>query len=115
MSEASGTAERVTLELTLDAAPEKVWRALSIPEYRDSWLTSGADAAGITTEVLEAEPPRRLTLSWRDGDAAPDERVTFTLLPTPDGGTWLRLVHDRLPLPLPVPANANGATLLLAA
>ncbi|WP_440495982.1 SRPBCC family protein, partial [Serratia sarumanii] len=30
--------DRLILEYSLDAPPEKVWRALSIPELREQWL-----------------------------------------------------------------------------
>ena len=50
-----------------------------------------------------------------EGDAD-GELVTFTLEATPDGGTWLRLVHDRVmePMQVPIPANANVAMLRAA-
>ena len=115
MSEPQTEAERVTVECALDAAPEKVWRALSIPEYRDAWLLPDGDGERFTAEVIEAVPPHRLRLSWREGDAD-GELVTFTLTATPDGGTWLRLVHDRVmaPMRVPIPANANVAMLRAA-
>lgn len=114
MSEPQGKPESVTVECALEEAPDKVWRALSIPEFRDSWLTPKGNGQRFTTEVIEAEPPRRLTLSWRDGADDAAEVVTITLSPTADGGTWLRLVHDRVaPMRLPIPANAN--TMMLRA
>ncbi|MDF2981953.1 MAG: hypothetical protein K0Q69_1725 [Devosia sp.] len=108
-------AERVTVECGLDAAPEKVWRALSIPAYRDAWLLPDGDGERFTAEVVEAVPPHRLRLSWREGDGE-GELVTFTLEATPEGGTWLRLVHDRVaaPLRVPIPANTNTAMLRAA-
>ncbi|MBF4190164.1 SRPBCC domain-containing protein, partial [Serratia ureilytica] len=33
--------ERLVLEYSLDAPPEKVWRALSEPELREQWLPTG--------------------------------------------------------------------------
>lgn len=112
MSEPQSEAERVTVECGLDATPEKVWRALAIPEYRDAWLLPDGDGERFTAEVVEAVPPHRLRLSWREGDAE-GELVTFTLEATPEGGTWLRLVHDRAPLRVPIPANTN--TMMLRA
>lgn len=115
MSGPQSEAGRVTVECALDAAPEKVWRALSIPAYRDAWLLPDGDGERFTAEVVEAVPPHRLRLSWREGDAE-GEFVTFTLEATPEGGTWLRLVHDRAaaPLRVPIPANANTAMLRAA-
>ena len=115
MSEPQTEAERITVECALDATPEKVGRALSIPAYRDAWLLPDGDAERFTAEVVEAVPPHRLRLSWREGEAD-GELVTFTLTETPDGGTWLRLVHDRVmePMRVPIPANANVAMLRAA-
>jgi uncharacterized protein YndB with AHSA1/START domain len=115
MSELNPEAERVTVECALDAAPEKVWRALSIPAYRDAWLLPDGNAERFSAEVVEAVPPHRLRLNWREGDAE-GELVTFTLEATPEGGTWLRLVHDRAaaPMRVPIPANANTAMLKAA-
>jgi uncharacterized protein YndB with AHSA1/START domain len=115
MSEPHPEAKRVTVECALDAAPEKVWRALSIPAYRDAWLMPDGDGGRFSAEVIEAVPPHRLRLSWREGDAD-SEMVTFTLEATPNGGTWLRLVHDRVaePMRVPIPANANVAMLRAA-
>jgi len=115
MSEPQATSERVTMECTLDEAPEKVWRALSIAEFRDRWLTRKDNGERFATEVIEAEPPRRLTLSWREGADDAAELLTFTLAPTASGGTWLRLVHDRVaPMPVPIPANTNTMMRLAA-
>lgn len=116
MSELHPDEERVTVECGLDAAPEKVWRALSIPAFRETWLLPGDRGERFSAEVIEATPPHRLRLSWREGDAAGTETVTFTLEPTPAGGTWLRLVHDRVaePMRVPIPANANVAMLRAA-
>lgn len=114
MSEPNPEAERVTVECALDAAPEKVWRALSIPAYREAWLLPEGEPTRFSAEVVEAVPPHRLRLNWREGDAE-GELVTFTLEATPDGGTWLRLVHDRVaPMRVPMPANTNTAMLLAA-
>ena len=59
-------------------------------------VEAGPDGA-IECEVLEVEPNRSITYSWReatDGGPALDSRVTWILTPTFIGGTHLRLVHD---------------------
>ena len=103
------------LEFEYDLAepPEKVWRALTVPELLAAWMMpndirpqtgsnftfAGPDAA-IECEILDAEPERLLRYSWREqpGDAARqdplDSVVTFTLARTVSGGTHLRIVHD---------------------
>jgi uncharacterized protein YndB with AHSA1/START domain len=120
------------VECELDAAPAKVWRALTIPEFVAAWLLPntlgdartgekfelGGSAHGlsrrIACEVLEAEPERRLRYSWREADAT-ESVVTFEL--TPHGkGTRLRVTHGAAaPAPRMQAANANGPPLALAA
>jgi uncharacterized protein YndB with AHSA1/START domain len=103
---------RLDFDCELEAPPEKVWRALTIPALRERWL--GADAPA-EPEVIAAEPPHRLSWSWRE-DGEPDGVVTFTLTPTESGGTALRLVHRRAAQPVPMPAAANGnVPMMLAA
>jgi uncharacterized protein YndB with AHSA1/START domain len=118
----------LVFDFDLPAPPEKVWRALTIPALLDRWLLPAEESdagrfAGtpeplgrhIEAEVLEAEPPRRLRWSWRERGERADV-VTFTLLPNGDGGTALRLVHERriVAMLLPKPANGNTAMRLAA-
>lgn len=100
-------------ECDLPDPPEKVWRALTEPELLAAWLMpndlspevgrrfafAGQDAP-IECEVLEAEPGRLLSYSWRERPLeetadrpAFDSTVTFTLARTAIGGTRLRIVH----------------------
>ena len=74
---------------TLPDAPEKVWRALTVPELLAAWMMpndikpetgsrfafAGPDAP-IECEVLDAEPGRLLRYSWRERSSA---------MPTGDG------------------------------
>jgi len=109
--------QRLTFDYELDAPPEKVWRALTVPAFVDRWLTPDQperDAKTIATEVIEAEPPHRLSWNWREA-GEPEGVVTFTLTPNETGGTSLRLVHvRRLPAMQPA-ANSNAVTMMLAA
>ena len=107
-------ADAVVFECALDAPPEKVWRALTIPEYLARWLRPAED---VDLSVVTAEENKSLTYRWREagqGVAADttDSLVTFELAPTGDGGTWFRLTHA--PLAVPVAANSN-APLTMAA
>jgi uncharacterized protein YndB with AHSA1/START domain len=108
-----GEASPDGLEFEYDLAepPEKVWRALTVPELLAAWMMpndirpeigsrfafAGTEAA-IECEILDAEPERLLRYSWREqpGDAGDplDSVVTFTLARTVSGGTHLRIVHD---------------------
>ncbi|MER9840370.1 SRPBCC domain-containing protein [Mesorhizobium australicum] len=103
--------DAIEFEYDLAEPPEKVWRALTVPELLAAWMMpndirpqtgsrfafAGQDAA-IECEILDAEPERLLRYSWHEksDDAAHplDSTVTFTLARTVSGGTHLRIVHD---------------------
>ncbi len=101
--------DALVFECTLDAPPEKVWRALTVPEYLERWLKPEQE---IDLAVVAAEENKSLTYRWREaGQGAvmgmEDSLVTFELTPTSDGGTWFRLTHA--PVAVPVAANSNLA------
>ena len=108
--------DALVFECALDAPPEKVWRALTIPEYLERWLKP---AEAIDLSVVTSEENRSLTYRWRESGqgaivGAEDSLVTFELTPTLDGGTWFKLTHA--PIVLPVAANSNtSAPTMLAA
>ncbi len=118
------SSDAIVVECDLDEPPEKVWRALTVPELLAAWLMPNdirpevggrftfrakPDAGGepvegggdIECEVLEVEPNRRLRYSWRGAETERDARghaldtvVTFVLTRTGTGGTHLRIVHS---------------------
>ena len=101
--------DALVFECALDAPPEKVWRALTVPEYLERWLKPEQE---IDLAVVAAEENKSLTYRWREaGQGAvmgmEDSLVTFELTPTSDGGTWFRLTHA--PVAVPVAANSNLA------
>jgi uncharacterized protein YndB with AHSA1/START domain len=130
----------VIVECDLAEPPEKVWKALTVPELLARWLSPNdiRPEVGrrfrlepeIECEVLEAEPNRRLRLSWRErqeggrGDRRDrrdrrtdaqdhvDSIVTFDLTETVTGGTHLRLVHEGFKV---VRTRAPATQLLMAA
>ncbi|MBM7113875.1 SRPBCC family protein [[Archangium] primigenium] len=104
-------AQTATLSFDFDLhhPPEKVWRALTIPELLAEWLLPVAGlqlAPGtaftfqappmpgwdglVNCRLLESEAPRRISYTWVVGGM--DTVVTFTLTPTASG-TRLSLVH----------------------
>jgi uncharacterized protein YndB with AHSA1/START domain len=109
-------ADVVLVECTLDAPPERVWRALTIPEYLQAWLQPEGP---LDLTVMSENPNRSVTYHWRDNAAdavggLEEGVVTFEIAPNENGGTWFRLTHA--PLLAPVAANENGLpTLMLAA
>lgn len=114
--------DAVVSEQVLDAAPERVWRALSEPHLVAEWLgpndlraEPGArfqvtpDGSGpVACEVVEADPPRRLAYAWREA-GAPDSVVAFELTPADGGRTHLRVVH-RAAEARPVPSRPTVMT-----
>jgi uncharacterized protein YndB with AHSA1/START domain len=99
--------DALVFECALEAPPEKVWRALTIPEYLERWLKP---AVPLDMAVVTAEENKSLTYRWREaGQGAivgmEDSLVTFELTPTDDGGTWFKLTHA--PMAVPVAANSN--------
>ena len=86
----------VTTECDLDAPPERVYEALTDPQVVAEWLDDDVPGVGLVERTLvEATPERvRYALHSDDGEHAVDSEVTFTLTPTPGGGTRVRLVHD---------------------
>jgi uncharacterized protein YndB with AHSA1/START domain len=118
--------DSVTFECELEASPEKVWRALTVPELLAQWLPTESPAQGdapdasrfSAIETIESRPHEMLRYGLREENAEAgmeDSTVTFELRPTANGGTWLRLVHavdahTRIRAPA-----ANGNVLMRAA
>jgi uncharacterized protein YndB with AHSA1/START domain len=127
MTHAPKPDEAVTFECELDASPEKVWRALTVPELLAEWLpTSGSggdsepDAVRFSgIETIESRPHEMLRYGLHEARAEAgleDSTVTFELRPTANGGTWLRLVHVAAEARPRIRAPAaNGNVLMRAA
>ncbi len=81
----------IALEVELDARPEKVWRAIAIPAFREPWLP-GADLA--EPEPVASVPGVEVCYRMReDGAPFPESTVTFRIEPGPQGGTLFRVIH----------------------
>ncbi|MGJ5130704.1 SRPBCC family protein [Bradyrhizobium oligotrophicum] len=107
----------LVLDYELDAPPEKVWRAISIPALRENWLPRGdlADAAPIS-----ATPGEEVRYRMRDHEPPYLESiVTFQVMPNAEGGTRLRIIHGLVATTLmrrtPSAANSNRRSLMRAA
>ncbi len=106
----SDSETELVFETVLDAPPEKIWRALTIPEYRDRWLQP---PDGVSLHLVRVNANSLLTYSWeerRPGDENDAERsfVTIELTPNGNGKTGFRLTHA--PVLIPAAANGNEAT-----
>ena len=84
--------ERLVLEYSLDAPPERVWRALSVPELREQWLPTGDLAQA---EPLTATPGEAVSYRLRD-DQPPflESVVTLQIVPDAGGGSLLRIIQQ---------------------
>ena len=109
--------KELVLEFELDAPPEKVWRAISIPAVRRKWLPNGELAEA---EPVASKPGKEIRYRMRDGEPPFLESVvTFQLIPNAAGGTRLRILHGltdaRLERRPPRPANNNRSCVMRAA
>lgn len=82
------TDDAVVVECDLEAAPDKVWRAIAEPDLRDAWL---GEAEAGPAEVRRAEPPGRLDLAWPTHEG--ESLISFEIVPSEDGGSHLTIVH----------------------
>ena len=103
METADETEKTIAFECDLPQAPEKVWRALTVPELVAAWLMPNdltpEEGGDVVCEVLDIEPERLIRYSWRDEEARRldlDSTVTFELARSAAGGTHLRIVHSGL-------------------
>ena len=99
--------DAVVFECELAESRDKVWRALTEKQLLAAWLAPndirpevGAKfqlEPATECEILQADPGR--TLSWRQREPSDgclvESVVSFELADLPDGGTHLRVVHDR--------------------
>lgn len=112
-NEAPMATQSIRWEVEFSHRPEKVWRALTDPQLLALWLmrtdfqpmvggrfTFRSDPTPwwdgiVNSEVVALELHRRLQYTWKSGpDTSPlDTVVTWTLTPTPSGGTRLTLEH----------------------
>jgi uncharacterized protein YndB with AHSA1/START domain len=123
---ASATETKVTTQVYrvyIRATPHAIWDAITKPEWTERYgyggraeydlrpggkyraLASaemramGAPEVAVDGEVIEADPPRKLVLSWRlamDPVSAAEgfTRVTYEIEPVKNGGTKLTVTHD---------------------
>ncbi|WP_421858051.1 SRPBCC family protein [Oricola sp.] len=110
-------ADELVQEYELDAPPEKIWRAITVPALREAWLP-GKDLVEAKPEI-EA-PGEQVCYRMRDSEPPNLESVVrFHLKPEPNGGTILKIVQhltdNRLGRTRTDAANGNEPALMLAA
>ncbi|PZM17241.1 SRPBCC family protein [Rhizobium tubonense] len=110
------TAKGLVFECEIDEPPQKVWRAISIPAFRENWLPKQALADPEATSVT---PGQEVRYRMRDDDPPFLESVvTFQISPNAAGGTSFRVIHeiaDARIAPTTVAANSNSTPVMLAA
>ena len=113
-TEAARKSTDLVLEFELDAPPEKVWRAISIPAFRDRWLPT---EALVTAEPVSSVRDNEIRYSMREHEPPFLESVvTFQIRPGADGGTRLRIIHGPVSARVaPRAANSNWPCLMRAA
>ncbi|ESX82447.1 MULTISPECIES: SRPBCC domain-containing protein [unclassified Mesorhizobium] len=81
-------ADKIEFECELPEPPEKVWRALTVPDLLAAWMMPNdiepkigsrfafkAPEAPIECEILDADPGRLLRYSWRERPAPGDTQA----------------------------------------
>jgi len=101
----------LVLDYQLDASPEKVWRAISLPVFREQWLPNTLLSIA---EPLSAIPDKEVRYRMRD-DQPPflESTVTFSVTPDASGGSRLTIVHQLDDVR--VAANDGDAVMMCAA
>ncbi|OON39807.1 hypothetical protein BTJ39_12295 [Izhakiella australiensis] len=111
--ETKNEATELVLEYRLDAAPEKVWRAVTIAEYRQQWLP---DDTLHSPEPVSSIPGKEVRYRMKEGEAPwPASEVRFTIDADGDGGTILTINHRPLTESQRLPAANDDAVLMMAA
>jgi len=106
----------IELEYDLDEPLQKVWRAISIPAFRENWLPKEVLAE---PDAIDIKPGEEVRYRLRE-DNPPflESTVTFRIAANAHGGTSLRIIHD-LPVNtgrmIKAAANHNGSPIKLAA
>ncbi|MGG4604836.1 SRPBCC family protein [Paenalcaligenes sp. Me131] len=105
--------DTLILEYQLEAPPEKVWRAISIPEFREQWLPS--DALIESTPIFTVQNKEQ-HYRMRDEDFPLLESVVvFQVIPHGENHSILRITHKvSIIATTPCSRAANDASLWLA-
>ena len=103
----------------IKASPEEIWEAITKPEFTSRYLhgsnvessfepgtpykgwSSDRSQLFVDGEVLESDPPRRLSFTWRalwDEELLSESasRVTWEIDPQTGGFSKVTVVHDQL-------------------
>ncbi|MDQ6828273.1 MAG: SRPBCC family protein [Gemmatimonadota bacterium] len=119
---ATGTTTQV-YRIFIKATPQAIWDALTKPEWTQRWgyglrdeydlrpggqyrgyanegmIAMGMSGVIVDGEVIEADPPRKLVITWRmaiDPSMASEgfTRLTYEIVEGRDGVSRLSVIHD---------------------
>lgn len=96
----------LVLEFEIEAPPAKIWRAVTIPEYRNRWLPGKTLVDG---EPLDVKIGRSVRYQLHD-DKPPfgQSEVTFEVEPGTNGHSIFRITHTRPAANDLLSANCNA-------
>ena len=130
MSTATDTRTTQVFRVYIKATPEKIWDAITDPEWNASYgypgtteydlrpggkfqalmpaemvETMGVPAVGCDGEVIECDPPHRLVQTWRfcfspEQEAEGFQHVTWEIVAEHGGITRLTVTHDVTDAPI---------------
>ncbi|WP_435947313.1 SRPBCC family protein [Dryocola sp. BD586] len=84
-------AKELVFEYHFKEAPEKVWRAITIPEYREQWLPS---ANLSNPEPVSFIPNKEVSYQMKDNEPPYlESEVRFLIGPNGNGGSILTIHH----------------------
>jgi len=118
-------------QVFIKATPEQIWEGITNPEFTKKYFYGSSiessfevgapylSLAGdrsqtlVDGEVLEADPPNRLQVTWRalydpETAAEPHSRVTWEIEPQDGGFTRVTVVHDQLEESLKTAESVSG-------
>jgi uncharacterized protein YndB with AHSA1/START domain len=78
-------------------------------EHRVEMLDAGGDHHTFDSTILELVPDERIVLTFRFAPGAEDTLLTVTFRDAEEGGTQLRLEHERITLTPPIDTQSVDA------
>lgn len=103
MTVSEDATREIVCECELDAPPETVWRAVTIPEFLEEWMGVRPNNDcndenrddDVSCKIIDQSPESQVRFAWHDGRTdVPCSVVTIDIEPAPENRTWFRLSHS---------------------